>query len=43
MEEKEKAILVGVNINDDDFENSMTELKELAYACDIDVDRKSVV
>lgn len=37
MEEKEKAILVGVNINDDDFENSMTELKELAYACDIDV------
>lgn len=37
MEDKEKAIIVGVNINDDDFENSMVELKELAYACNIEV------
>lgn len=37
MEEKEKAILVGVNINDKDFDNSMIELKELAKACEIDV------
>lgn len=37
MEEKEKAIIVGVNINYDDFESSMIELKELAYACDIEV------
>ena len=37
MEELEKAIIVGVNINDEDFENSMQELKELAYACNIEV------
>ena len=39
MEEnkEKKAIIVGVNINDENFENSMDELKELAYACDIDV------
>ena len=37
MEELQKAIIVGVNINDEDFENSMQELKELAYACSIEV------
>jgi GTP-binding protein HflX len=37
MEEKQKAIIVGVNINDENFENSMIELKELTIACDIDV------
>lgn len=35
---EEKAIIVGVNLNnDDDFYNSMVELRELALACDIDV------
>lgn len=37
MEEKEKAIIVGVNIDYDDFESSMIELRELAIACDINV------
>lgn len=37
MDNKEKAVIVGVNVYDDNFENSMTELKELAFACDIEV------
>jgi len=37
MEEREKAIIVGVNIDDENFGNSMIELKELALACDIEV------
>ena len=37
MEEQEKAIIVGVNLNDDNFENSMVELKELTLACEIEV------
>lgn len=39
MEKKEKAILVGVNREDPNFENSMIELKELTYACEIEVVR----
>lgn len=37
MEEQEKAIIVGVNLDDDNFENSMVELKELTLACEIEV------
>ena len=37
MEEKEKVLIVGVNINNDDFESSMIELKELALACEFEV------
>lgn len=37
MEEKEKALLVGVNLNDEFyFFKSMNELEELAKACDMD-------
>lgn len=38
MEEKEKAVIVGINIGDNDnlFEE-LEELKALAYACDINV------
>ena len=38
MEEKIKALLVGVNLNDDpDFENALKELESLAEACDMEV------
>ncbi|MBQ8592110.1 MAG: GTPase HflX [Lachnospiraceae bacterium] len=38
MEEKQRAILVGINLNDDaDFEISMEELASLAEACDMEV------
>jgi GTPase len=38
MKQKQKAILAGVNINNQkDFDNSMMELGNLAVACDIDV------
>lgn len=38
MEQKQKAIIAGININNNkDFDNSMIELKNLAAACDIDV------
>lgn len=38
MEEKQRAILVGVNLNDDaDFAVSMEELASLAEACDMQV------
>ena len=34
MEEKMKALLVGVNVNNDpDFETALTELESLAEAC----------
>ena len=36
MDEKIKALLVGVNLNDDpDFENALKELESLAEACDL--------
>ncbi len=34
---KEKAILVGVNLNDPNFEYSMEELANLAEALDVEV------
>ena len=38
MDEKIKALLVGVNLNDDpDFENALKELESLAEACDMEV------
>lgn len=38
MEEKIKALLVGVNLNDDpDFENALKELESLAEACNMEV------
>jgi GTP-binding protein HflX len=38
MEERQKAVIVGVNLNNDkDFINSMEELSSLAEACDIEV------
>jgi GTP-binding protein HflX len=38
MEERQKAVIVGVNLNNDkDFTNSMEELNSLAEACDIEV------
>lgn len=38
MEERQRAILVGINLNDDaDFEVSMEELASLAEACDMEV------
>lgn len=38
MEEKIKALLVGVNLNDDpDFESALKELESLAEACDMEV------
>ena len=36
-EENEKAVIVGANINEKYFEEKLEELKELAFACDIDV------
>ncbi len=37
MEQREKAILIGADLNDnEDFINSMEELRNLAEACDID-------
>ncbi|QHQ63483.1 GTPase HflX [Anaerocolumna sedimenticola] len=37
MEQREKALLIGANLNDnEDFTNSMEELRNLAEACDID-------
>ncbi|WMJ86709.1 GTPase HflX [Anaerocolumna sp. MB42-C2] len=37
MEQREKAILIGANLNNnEDFTNSMEELRNLAAACDID-------
>ena len=38
MDEKIKALMVGVNLNDDpDFENALKELESLAEACDMEV------
>ncbi|MDO5147460.1 MAG: GTPase HflX [Eubacteriales bacterium] len=38
MEEQIKALLVGVNVNDDpDFESTLKELESLAEACDMEV------
>ena len=40
MEQREKAILVGVQLkgsSDDEFDYSMEELGELAAACDVEV------
>lgn len=37
MEQNEKALLVGVNVNNDYFKESMEELESLADACNIDV------
>lgn len=38
MDEKIKALLVGVNLNDDpDFENALKELESLVEACDMEV------
>ena len=38
MDEKIKALLVGVNLNDDpDFETALKELESLAEACDMEV------
>jgi GTP-binding protein HflX len=38
MEQKQTAVIVGVNLNNDqDFSNSMEELVNLAQACDIEV------
>lgn len=36
MEENRKAVLVGVNIDDSEFNRSMKELKSLVEACEID-------
>ncbi len=40
MEQNEKALLVGVNVNNDYFKESMQELEDLAVACNIDVVEK---
>ena len=38
MENRERALLLGVNLNDgEDFERSMEELKSLAEACGMEV------
>ena len=36
----EKAILIGVNINQENFEQRMDEMKDLAMACDISVEMR---